>query len=75
MWRKCRKQREYHQRTVHVGKLPLHHQQSATDYPANAIRNQKYSVISFIPKVGILYNYTHCKLMMMHLNYHEKPEM
>ncbi|KAF6031486.1 ATP9A [Bugula neritina] len=52
LWKKCRKQVEYHPRTINVGKLPVYHQemQSAV-YPPNVIRNQKYSIISFVPKV------------------------
>ncbi|XP_067928556.1 probable phospholipid-transporting ATPase IIB [Watersipora subatra] len=52
-WRKCRKQIEYHPRTVPIGKLPIHHQSASlpNEYPPNVIRNQKYSVLSFIPMV------------------------
>ena len=53
LWRKCKKEIQYHARTVPVGRLPIHHQQPPipNEYPPNVIRNQKYSVISFIPKV------------------------
>ncbi|XP_048762604.1 probable phospholipid-transporting ATPase IIB [Ostrea edulis] len=47
-WEKlCHRNKEYHPRTVPVGL-----QRSTEEkYPKNVIRNQKYSIISFIPKV------------------------
>ncbi|CAH1785189.1 unnamed protein product [Owenia fusiformis] len=47
MIEKCRRKKDYLPRTVWMGDKDPHH----TKYPANVIRNQKYSVISFIPLV------------------------
>lgn len=45
---KCRKKHEYKPRTIWIGKKQGH---PTEEYPKNVIRNQKYSVITFIPLV------------------------
>ncbi|KRT85253.1 hydrolase [Oryctes borbonicus] len=45
LWRRCCGPRELRSRTIHLGK-PTYGQ-----YPANAIRNQKYNIITFLPLV------------------------
>uniref|UniRef100_A0ABD2XC76 Phospholipid-transporting ATPase n=1 Tax=Trichogramma kaykai TaxID=54128 RepID=A0ABD2XC76_9HYME len=45
MWRKCCKEKELRARTIAIGQ-PLHEK-----FPTNVIRNQKYSIITFLPMV------------------------
>lgn len=45
VWRKCRRERNIEERTIHIG------EPSSGKYPANTIRNQKYNVITFLPLV------------------------
>ncbi|XP_064640226.1 probable phospholipid-transporting ATPase IIB isoform X2 [Lineus longissimus] len=47
VWDKCRRKKEYKPRLVPVGLLAP----TTEKFPANIIRNQKYSVITFIPMV------------------------
>ncbi|KAH0552697.1 probable phospholipid-transporting ATPase IIB isoform X1 [Cotesia glomerata] len=45
MWRRCRREREYKSRTIHLG-MPM-----TEKFPTNVIRNQKYNIITFLPLV------------------------
>ena len=45
----CRRNKDYKPRSVPIGLEPS----SDVKYPKNVIRNQKYSVITFIPKVRV----------------------
>ena len=47
---KCKRKKNYKPRTVIIGKA----QPKGTKYPRNAVRNQKYSVITFIPLVSMV---------------------
>ncbi|XP_014217448.1 probable phospholipid-transporting ATPase IIA [Copidosoma floridanum] len=45
MWRQCFKEKELRARTIQIG-LPMYEK-----FPTNVIRNQKYSIITFLPMV------------------------
>lgn len=45
IWRKCWREKELQSRTIIIGK------QSVERYPPNVIRNQKYSILTFLPLV------------------------
>lgn len=45
LWRRCCGPRELRSRTIHLGRT------TSGQYPANAIRNQKYNIITFLPLV------------------------
>ncbi|RZF36513.1 hypothetical protein LSTR_LSTR008848 [Laodelphax striatellus] len=45
IWRRCKREQELRARTLTIGR------QSTEKFPANVIRNQKYNVITFLPKV------------------------
>lgn len=47
--RLCNRRKEYHPRNVPIGLR----RSSDEKYPKNVIRNQKYSVFTFIPKVCV----------------------
>ena len=48
LFSKCRRQKELKPRTVYIGMA----RGQPEKHPRNVIRNQKYSIITFIPKVG-----------------------
>ena len=56
VWVKCRGRRDYKPRTIYLGRP------NPTDqkFAANIIRNQKYSVITFIPLVDTLLLFRIC---------------
>lgn len=45
VWQKCFRKKELASRTIVIGK------QSTEKYSPNVIRNQKYTIITFLPKV------------------------
>ncbi|XP_011500135.1 PREDICTED: probable phospholipid-transporting ATPase IIB isoform X2 [Ceratosolen solmsi marchali] len=45
MWRRCCKEKELRARTIQIGQLMYE------KFPTNVIRNQKYSIITFLPMV------------------------
>jgi hypothetical protein len=45
MWRRCCKEKELRARTIQIGQ-PMYEK-----FPTNVIRNQKYSIITFLPMV------------------------
>lgn len=45
VWQKCFRKKELASRTIVIGK------QSIEKYSPNVIRNQKYTIITFLPKV------------------------
>ena len=46
-WSNCCRRKEFQSRTISVGR------ESLQKFPPNVIRNQKYSILSFIPIVSI----------------------
>jgi phospholipid-translocating ATPase len=48
-WRCCCRRKEFSARTVWIGREASGLQQK---FPANVIRNQKYSVLTFVPLVS-----------------------
>lgn len=45
IWQKCFRKKELTSRTIVIGK------QNTEKYSPNVIRNQKYNIITFLPKV------------------------
>lgn len=51
----CRRKKELKARTVWLG----HPEKCEEKYPKNAIKNQKYNVLTFVPGVSVKHTHTH----------------
>lgn len=63
VWQKCFRKKELTSRTIVIGK------QSTEKYSPNVIRNQKYTIITFLPKVWILFLFKHNLPVIILLKY------